>query len=82
MAEDRRVRTALRDALNGDADTIDPAVRRGLTVLAVASDDIEERFERLESSFNRIERKITSATATIVVSVLSAAGGIIWALVS
>lgn len=82
MPDERRVRTALRDALNGDADTIDPAVRRGLTVLAVATDDIEERFERLEASFDRIERKITSATTSIIVAVLSAAGGIIWALVS
>lgn len=82
MIPDRRVRTALRDALNGDADSIDPAVKRGLVVLAVASDDIEDRFESLEGRFASLERKITSATTTIVVAVLSAAGGIIWALVT
>lgn len=71
---DRRVRSALRDALNGDAETVDPAVRRGLTVLAVASDDLEERFDR-------IERKITSYGTSIIVSVLTAAGAVVAAIV-
>lgn len=74
VSDDRRVRRALRDALNGDVADVDPAVRRGLFVLAVATDDLEDRF-------NRIERRITSATVSIVVALLTSSSGIIWALV-
>lgn len=79
---DRRVRVALRDALNGDAERVDPAVRRALTVLAVNGDDAEDRMARLEQRFDSLERKINSATATIVIAFATGASGVIWAIIA
>lgn len=85
---DRRVRTALRDALNGDAERIDPAVKRGLLVLAVAQDDADDRIaafiERQEARdkardarAESLERKITGVGVSIVVSVLTSTAALI-----
>lgn len=81
---DRRVRTALRDALNGDAETVDPPVRRALLVLAVAQDDADDRHEKLEASFREVvdtvdalRKAVYGATATIVTSFAAAAAAII-----
>lgn len=57
---ERRHRTALRDALNGDADTVQPPVRRALTVLAVGLDDGDDQYARLEKKFDRVADSVDS----------------------
>lgn len=74
---DRRVRTALRDALNGDAADIDPAVRRGLVVLAVAQDDGDDRVGSLATSVSHIRDEFEGLRRTVVVT----GGGIVTTVV-
>lgn len=74
---DRRVRAALRDALNGDADTLDPAVRRGLFVLAVAQDDIDDKVGALAGSVKQIRSEFEGLRRTVVVT----GGGIVTTVV-
>ena len=64
-----RIRQALRDALNGDAERVDPAVRRGLTVLAVASDDAEAGMVAFEQRQTEQVEHLTTIVDRLVVSV-------------
>lgn len=81
---DRRVRQALRDALNGDADTVDAPVRRGLLVLAVAQDDADDRFDRIEQKFEKVaesvdalKRAVYGTAALITAAIVAIVGDVL-----
>lgn len=88
---ERRVRQALRDALNGDAETVAAPVRRGLLVLAVAQDDAEDRtaeFERRQTeqmdrvveTVDSMKKALYGTGAFVATTIITAAGAVITAI--
>lgn len=55
--------------MNGDADTVDPPVKRGLLVLAVAQDDADDRSVELEhrmtTRVDKIEEKVDGVVEVV-----------------
>jgi hypothetical protein len=86
---DSKARRAIMDALNGDLETVDAAVRRSLFVITTLIDDQNvhaaahhaEMIEALEEKTSNLERKVTQITrlliSTTVTFVIALATGLL-----
>lgn len=86
---DNKARRAITDALNGDLDNVDAAVRRALFAISTliddqivtAATDHAEMMEALEEKTARLERKVTQVTrlliSTTVTFVIALATGLL-----
>jgi hypothetical protein len=86
---DNKARRAITDALNGDLDKVDAAVRRALFAISTLIDDQivtaavdhTEMMEALEEKTARLERKVTQVTrlliSTTVTFVIALATGLL-----
>lgn len=88
-ASNNKARRAITDALNGDLETVDPAIRRALFAISTliddqivtAATDHAEMMEALEEKTARLERKVTQVTrlliSTTVTFVIALATGLL-----
>jgi hypothetical protein len=80
---DNKARRAITDALNGDLDKVDAAVRRALFAISTLIDDqivassvdhtemmeaLEEKTKRLERKVNQVTKLLITTTVTFVIS--------------
>lgn len=92
MTTRSKSRQAVRDALNGDYENVDPAVRRALVALAQETDDhsakveaahaeilssVDTKHEALQKSLNRVQALLITATLTFFTTLVTAVVGMV-----
>jgi hypothetical protein len=73
VAYNRKTRRAVEDALNGDLETVDSAVRRALFAISTEQDDHAEKMaidhqeirEEVKTMFDRFEKMVSKLQATL-----------------
>lgn len=74
-------RQALNDALNGDRDKVDPAVRRGLIALAGELDDLRNvvtrGFDKQDAQSASLRRAVGIASSSVATAFFAAAAALI-----
>lgn len=76
---DNKARRAITDALNGDIDSVDAAVRRALFAISTLIDDQivnaaadhTETMEALEEKTARLERKVGQVTKLLITTTVT-----------
>ena len=66
-----RGRKSVIDALNGDYDAVEPALRRALIALATELDDCSDRMEQEHVEIRSIVSRIQALLITAILSVLT-----------
>lgn len=87
-----KTRLAVKDALNGDYEQVDPAVRRGLFAIAQELDEhaeasaarhdeilveLDTRATRIEKSLSRVQALLITATLTFFTTLVTGVVGML-----
>lgn len=69
-----RARQSVETAMNGDVESIDPAIRRSMLILA---DHIDSEFSELKGDIAQLKKTVMGTGAAIILALVTAAISVI-----